>query len=37
MRSGGQCDCVPEIGVCEPGGGTVTIDEAGNAKRVTKQ
>ena len=37
MRSDGQCDCTPEISISVPGGSIVTIDEAGNAKKIVKQ
>ena len=37
MRSGGACSCTPEISISVPGGSIVTIDEAGNAKKIVKQ
>ena len=37
MRSGGQCDCTPEISVHSADGGVVTIDEVGNPRKVTRQ
>jgi hypothetical protein len=36
MRSGGQCDCTPEISVSGPDGVT-EIDDAGNPRRHTRQ
>ena len=37
MRSGGACSCMPDISISVPGGSIVTIDEAGNAKKIVKQ
>jgi len=37
MRSGGQCDCVPEISITGPDGSVTVIDEVGVPRRVVKQ